>query len=421
MRRLIFPLVCVLVISAGLLPGATGAVAAATPASAGTVDANVNAVSCSAPDACTAVGDYVNSSDDFVPLAMRWNGKAWVRQSAPAGGTVATFLFAVSCPSAAYCLAVGQNETSGALPSPTPFAEQWNGTRWSILPRLPGASTGFLYGVSCPSASSCEVVGDKGSALLAARWNGKSWAMQAVSLPTKGATEGDFSAVSCSSATHCAAVGTDGTTDSAHPVVAAWNGKSWTTATAALPNGAANPPEVVLSAVSCGSASSCTALGSSTTAGNATYYSASGSGTRWKNAPVVAPKGATGPALNGISCVAGTAAWCMAVGLYTANGKTLALAERWNGWAWSLTAPANSTLSATGLLAVSCRATTACQAVGEDGVGLGLTFAEGWNGKSWAIEPTPQPPASTNSHGTFRAWSGRPWSGRPRWGPAVSN
>jgi len=417
MRRLIFPLVCVLGMSAGLLPGAIGAVAAVTPASASTVAANVNDVSCSAPGACTAVGDYVNSSGEFVPLAMRWNGTAWERQVAPAGGTTATFLFAVSCPSAAYCLAVGQNETPGTLPSPTPFAEQWNGTRWSILPGLPRASTGFLYGVSCLSPRSCEVVGDKAAALLAARWNGKSWAMQAVSLPTSGATEGDLSAISCSSVTHCAAVGADGTTDSAYPIVAAWNGKSWTTATAPLPKGAANPPEVVLSAVSCGSASSCTALGSSTAAGNATYYSASGSGTRWQNAPVIAPKGATGPALNGISCVAGTAAWCMGVGLYSADGKTLALAERWNGWAWSLTAaPASSTLPATGLLGVSCRARTTCQAVGGQGAGLPLTFAEGWNGKSWAIEPTPQPPAGIKSRGTWR-----PWSGRPSWSPAVSN
>jgi hypothetical protein len=87
----------------------------------------------------------------------------------------------------------------------------------------------------------------------------------------------------------------------------------------------------------------------------------------------------------------------MAVGAYPASGKRLALAERWNGRAWSLTAaPANSTHPATYLDAVSCPASTTCQAVGEDGAivppGLSLTLAEGWNGKSWTIESTPQPP-----------------------------
>jgi hypothetical protein len=86
----------------------------------------------------------------------------------------------------------------------------------------------------------------------------------------------------------------------------------------------------------------------------------------------------------------------MAVGSYSAHGKAFALAERWNGRAWSLTAaPVNSTQLTTYFSGVSCRASTTCQAVGDEaapGAGaLSLTFAEGWNGKSWAIEPTPQP------------------------------
>ena len=417
MRRLIFPLVCVLAISVGLVGGAAGAVAGVTPASASSVEVNVNAVSCSAPSACTAVGNYENSAGSFAPLVMRWNGSAWVRQSAPAGGTIDTFLFGVSCPSAAYCLAVGQTETPGnPFPNPTPFAERWNGTRWSVLPRPPRASFGYLFGVSCPSAHSCEVVGDKAASAasattvpLAAHWNGKSWARQAVSMPTRGATGGVLNAVSCSSVTHCAAVGSDGGTNSGYPTVAAWDGKSWTTATAPLPNGAATPPEAELDAVSCGSASSCTAIGDSISGTKTTYYSASGSGASWKNAPVVQPRGATGPILDGISCVTGTAAWCMAVGSYSAHGKILALAERWNGRGWSVAAaPAQSTQPS--FSAVSCRARTTCQAVGQTWVPG--TFAAGWNGKSWAIERTPQPSAgSKESRGMWRAWSGRPsWS-----------
>lgn len=419
MRKIIFSLVCTLASSAGLLGGATGAGAAITPASAGTVQADVEGVSCSAPSACTAVGTYDENEVRLLPLVMRWNGKVWERQSVPPGAPNGSALNAVSCPSAAYCLAVGEVYQGSTLPQPVAFAEQWNGTSWSVVPRLPGAGEGSTFsGVSCPSARSCEVLGSKtlsltASTVLAARWNGKSWATQAVTFPRKGTTIGMLSDVSCSSATRCEAVGSDGSPTSTYPVVAVWNGTSWTTATAPLPKGAATPPEVELYLVSCGSASSCTALGFSTAGKKTTYYSASGSGTTWKDAPVAEPAGATRAFLDGISCAAGTATWCMAVGSYPAAGKRLALAERWNGRAWSLiAAPANSTHAATYLDAVSCPASTTCQAVGEDGVieppGLSLTLAEGWNGKSWAVEPTPQPPPGQPSRGTWQPWSSRP-------------
>jgi len=417
-------LVCVLAVPAAHLLGATSAAAAATHRSSGTVQANVNDISCSASIACTAVGDYVNSSGSFVPLVMRWNGKTWLIQRAPAGGTIETFLFGVSCPSVAYCLAVGQTEVGGGvLPSATPFAEQWNGTTWRVLPSLSPASVGvgYLYGASCSSARSCEVVGSQAASAtapvtvpLAARWNGKSWATQAVPLPTRGAVDGAFSAVSCLSATRCAAVGGDGTDNLVDPMVGAWNGRSWTTATAPLPKGASTPPLVSLHAVSCGSASSCTALGYSVGRTKTTWYSASGSGVRWKDAPIVVPKGGAGGVLGGISggisCVPGTATWCMAVGWYSANGKTLALAETWNGQAWAVTAPpADTTQPASTLSGVSCRAATTCQAAGTDGAiapgGLSRTLAEGWNRKSWTIEHTPQPPPGESR--AARRWAGQ--------------
>jgi hypothetical protein len=238
---------------------------------------------------------------------------------------------------------------------------------------------------------------------LAAHWNGKSWATQTVSLPIKRAVDGALSAVSCASATRCAAVGGVGTDNFADPMVGAWNGRSWTTATAPLPKGASTPPLVTLHAVSCGSASSCTALGYSVRGAKTTWYSASGSGIRWKDAPIAVPKGATRGALDGISCVAGAATRCMAVGSYSARGKAPALAERWDGRAWTLTAaPADTAQPANTLLGVWCRAITICQAVGTDGAitpgSLSRTLAERWNRKSWTIEHTPQPPPGMSSH-----------------------
>lgn len=145
MRRLIFLLVGALACSAGLLGGVTGAGAAVTPASAGTVQASLDDVSCSASSACTAVGYYDENEVRLLPLVMRWNGKVWQRQSGPDGSA----LEAVSCPSAVYCLAVGEVYT-GSTPLPAPFAEQWNGTRWSVLPRLPQGGRRRLLGRLVP-------------------------------------------------------------------------------------------------------------------------------------------------------------------------------------------------------------------------------------------------------------------------------
>ena len=120
----------------------------------------LNAVSCAATSACTAVG-YVSGST----LAERWDGTAWAMQSTTAGD----YLWGVSCASTTTCTAVGR---SGHLT----LAEAWNGTAWSAQSTPnPGEFGNGLLGVSClPSA--CTAVGDQISAAgisltLAERWS----------------------------------------------------------------------------------------------------------------------------------------------------------------------------------------------------------------------------------------------------------
>lgn len=72
----------------------------------------IASVSCSALDACTAVGTAVGSSGLSGPLAERWNGTSWTLRRIP---NPATFtvpvsspeLVGVSCPAAKFCEAVG--------------------------------------------------------------------------------------------------------------------------------------------------------------------------------------------------------------------------------------------------------------------------------------------------------------------------
>ena len=65
------------------------------------------------------------------------------------------------------------------------------------------------------------------------------------------------------------------------------------------------------------------------------------------------------------------------------------LTEHWNGKTWAMTYGSTDTSNATGgvaFLGVSCTSATACTVVGSDG--LGGTFAEALNGSTLTFEPT---------------------------------
>jgi hypothetical protein len=75
-------------------------------------DGTIASVSCFASTACTAVGSDTNPSGIDVTLAERWNGTDWQQQATPnpVGDTtssVAPSLVGVSCPTAGFCVAVG--------------------------------------------------------------------------------------------------------------------------------------------------------------------------------------------------------------------------------------------------------------------------------------------------------------------------
>jgi hypothetical protein len=97
----------------------------------------LNAVSCTSPTVCTAVGSEI----------ARWDGRRWSAQSAPIGIDP---LSGVSCPSKNACTAVGSE------------IDTWNGRRWSSLPvpRPAHVTTVALSSVSCASPDSCVAVGN---------------------------------------------------------------------------------------------------------------------------------------------------------------------------------------------------------------------------------------------------------------------
>jgi hypothetical protein len=344
---------------------------------------------CTKASACTAVGESPKGSG-AVPLAERWNGTAWTIQTAPApGGVKISSLDAVVCTSAKSCLAVGDTE-KGATESP--LSELWNGKKWKVLatPKPSGRPVSRLTGLSCASATSCFAVGNSRdsklvSKTLAELWNGKKWVIQKTPNPA-ASNNSELDAVSCPSATTCMATGVG--------LAERWNGKSWSLLKIGRPQG--TPAD--LTSVLCTKAGPCYAVGQNFIRGVPFSVAELWNGSRWSVQSVPITTSFDASELAGVSCT--TAANCTAVGGYhdpTTGNKALAedFSLRWNNVSPT---PFNGVVAA-GLNTVSCASPSDCVAVGvfEANTSFQL-FSQHWDGTSWTSQIMPKP-KSTNING----------------------
>ncbi len=328
-------------------------------------------------------------------------GLGWTIQRVPAA-KVPNELSGVSCSAKNACTAVGASNITGATPDSfhsVTLAFRWNGNTW-MRQRMPNATgtvrPGFSYalqGVSCSSKSACTAVGFTANntymsgATLAERWNGATWSVQA-SPNSSSAYESSLNSVSCSSISACMAVGgSDG-----GPLAESWDGASWTIAPSF-----ADQFTTAVNSVSCSSNTACTAVGSgSKPDGPAITLAARWNGTTWAIQPTPNPAHAAGSSLSGVAC--SSPSNCTAVGSSdSVDGySTATLIERWNGTSWSIQPTPNPSRETRNLLwAVSCSSTKACIAVGSTAYHTHsrrtVTLAERWNGTTWTIQPTPNP------------------------------
>ncbi len=348
-------------------------------------DSSLSGVSCPAADACIAVGSYYNSLGTQLALAEAWNGTTWAVQSTPnPKGSASDLLAAVSCSATDACTAVGSS-VDGAL------AETWNGSRWKLQsPGSPnGNDTSLLSGVSCSAAQACAAVGSDLDSYgipvtLAEASHGGSWAIEATP-NRKGSLSSILAAVSCSTADACVAVGYT----SSGTLAEAWNGTSWSIQPTVTPAGSF---QAVLAGVSCVSVDVCTAVGSYLNSTGQAPLAEAWNGTSWTIQTTPNPAGSVSSALTAVSCVAADA--CTAVGTSFGSTSEAPLAEAWNGTSWTIQTTPNPAGSSEGILAgVSCAAADTCEAVGNDidADGTQVTLAEGWDGTTWKVQPTPNP------------------------------
>jgi hypothetical protein len=129
-------------------------------------------LSCPAAGSCSAVGSYIDASQQTDAVIATLAGGTWSASTAPLSGlnpppnTSAigiARLDAVSCPAAGSCVAVGDyQDTSNNRDG---FAETLSGGTWSaatipmtgLVPT--GLSVSSFTGISCPSAGTCTAVG----------------------------------------------------------------------------------------------------------------------------------------------------------------------------------------------------------------------------------------------------------------------
>jgi hypothetical protein len=183
-----------------------------TPNRAGAKASYLNGVSCPTTTDCTAVGYYKNKAGVNVTLAEQWNGTAWTAQrTVDRVGAKAGYLDGVSCTTPDACTAVGHYiTTSGATSA---LVERWNGSTWTVqaFPKKAGATGTSLSGVSCTSDTTCTAVGHYVNTIghnvgLAEAWDGAKWSAEKMSLPT-GTRTSVLDAVSCPTSTSCMATG----------------------------------------------------------------------------------------------------------------------------------------------------------------------------------------------------------------------
>jgi len=129
-------------------------------------------LSCPAAGSCSAVGSYIDVSEQTDAVIATLAGGTWSAGTAPLGGLNPPLnaraigmarLDAVSCPAAGSCVAVGDyQDTSNNRDG---FAETLSGGTWSpaTIPMTGLVPTGLtvssLTGISCPSAGTCTAVG----------------------------------------------------------------------------------------------------------------------------------------------------------------------------------------------------------------------------------------------------------------------
>jgi hypothetical protein len=185
--------------------------------------ANAIAASRSNPNEVWAAGveGYTGFAESW-PWAEEWNGAKWTGWMLP-GGAKTSELLSVTMLHDGTAWAVGDTQP-GQFGQTTPVADRWTGTRWISIP--PAKTFGVLSAVAAIDGHDAWVIGGRDSGLAdIEHWNGAKWSESPLRLPTGG----QLDSVSTSSGGDAWAVAhMSQTFASAQSVVLVhWSGMEW--------------------------------------------------------------------------------------------------------------------------------------------------------------------------------------------------
>jgi hypothetical protein len=259
-----------------------------------TTDGQLSGVGC-VRTVCMAVGSFSNKSGNDRVMTEWWNGSAWKLVLPPRPRTMEDpSLAAVSCSAPTACTGVGQYTFElgfGTLIAP--LILRWNGTQWRFEPsgRLGQAQDTMLNAIDCPTDDVCVTVGSQRMAgatyrSIAEVRHGGAWRVASTTDPAH-TPDADLVAVDCTGPASCVAVGYSIAHGSPVPLVEWWNGSRWTLGAAPDVSGASGS---ALSGVACTAPDACIATGNFRHASPTEHsFTASWDGTRWTVTPAPEP------------------------------------------------------------------------------------------------------------------------------------
>ncbi len=310
----------------------------------------------------------------------------WTTNNPPTVGTE-SIDGSVSCVSSVFCVSAVLTEGATAVPS----VQQWDGSTWHTvaLPAPAGGAEGELEAVSCTSVSFCVGVGvqsvNSEDLPITYAWNGTAWSVTTSPTLPSSYTEAILTGVSCTAPTWCMATGyaANTSTGSADTFAEEWNGTSWTVVSMpSIPNGT----ESLFSAVSCTGPANCMAVGADVVTGGGLDVP------NQETLPGAGPSGLLGfndPVANAHAVTHSTSPHVPAT--------THVLAEQWNGTTWTVT----TTVDPPGVtdpefFGVSCAGAGFCMATGyNEDSSSEQGFAQEWSGGSWSQSALPATPSSS--------------------------
>jgi len=309
---------------------------------------------------------------------------------------------------------------STSSPAPTQPTPGWLAAQ---APGQASAPGGPLIAVACAQAGSCAAVGNSGGgAVLETRAAATStavsgtattstaatWTPVAVPKPASATTSSSLTVVTCPAAATCLAGGSYRSAGQQQGLLVSGHDRNWTATTAPLPANAAGSPQARISAVACGSATACVAVGRYATSTSQDALLVSGHGSAWSGRAAPLPADASGrPDATLVSVVCPAATSCTAVGSYVdrlGNRQGMLVLLQGSNWtAVRAPLPGDAKVPGAALTAVACPSATACVAVGSYSAAT-RGFAVTGQGTSWTAAATPVPAgAAAQAKPSFRS------------------